>query len=250
MVNAIILFYRVSLFLMIFAFTVFLGLRINKYPQNLRRLIILATVFSAIGTFGRFINLLALFINIPFFSEIHMLTHVVSVGGIVWTFILIVRILENYYIPLTSFVVPKERKSGAAYLVLSPDTVQKVHTLIQEFSEGPVLVFTRNPQLYNRHKNVKTVWVTTAGFEGVSPTALHVLQDMAIKFASENNNTTVIVDCLEYLIIYNGFRSVFKFLVSLKDHLVMRGATLILVVDPATLKESELSLLRREFNPL
>ncbi|HIP88642.1 MAG TPA: hypothetical protein EYH24_01435 [Thermococcus paralvinellae] len=30
----------------------------------------------------------------------------------------------------------------------------------------------------------------------------------------------------------------------------MRGATLILVVDPATLKESELSLLRREFNPL
>ena len=128
---------------------------------------------------------------------------------------LVIMVLENYYIPLISSVAPKERKSGAAYLVLSPDTVQKVHTLLQEFSEGPVLVFTRNPQLYNRHKNVKTVWVTTAGFEGVSPTALHILHDMAIRFVSENNNTTVIVDCLEYLIIYNGFRSVsvFKFLV-------------------------------------
>ena len=249
MVN-VTLFYRVSLFLIISAFTIFLGLRINKYPRNLRRLIILATVFSAIGTFGRFINLLALFINIPFFSEIHMLTHVVSVGGIIWTFILVIRVLENYYIPFTSSVAPKEGKSGVAYLTLSQDTVQKVHTLLQEFSEGPVLVFTRNPQRYNRYKNVKTAWVTTAGFEGVSPTALHILHDMAIRFVSENNNTTVIVDCLEYLIIYNGFRSVFKFLVSLKDHLVMRGATLILVVDPTTLKESELSLLRREFNPL
>ncbi|NJE08330.1 DUF835 domain-containing protein [Thermococcus sp. M39] len=249
MVNITSLFYRVFLFLMILSLTVFISLRVNKYPRNLRLLMMLAAVFSAIGTLGRLVDVLVLFIHIPFSNEIHVITHIISIGGLIWIFISMMKTLESYYIPLTSIGTSEEKRKppGTAYLVLSSEITQEIAKLMRNL-KGPVLIFTRHPHLYNKSNNVKIVWITTADSKGVSPTALHVLQDIAIRFTSENNGTTVIIDCLEYLIIYNGFRGVFKFLVSLKDYLMIKGATLILFVDPMTLKESEVALLRREFH--
>ncbi|MBO8173968.1 MAG: DUF835 domain-containing protein [Thermococcus sp.] len=248
MVDIIALFYRCFLFLMILSLTIFIGLRVKKYPKNLRLLMLLAAIFSGIGAFGRLVDILVLFVPIPFAPEIHIITHIISIGGVIWVFISIMLTLESYYIPLTSTSHAEgKRKPGASYLILSSNIAHDVVEFLQNI-DGPVLVFTRYLHLYNN--NIKKIWVTTADSKGVSPTALHVLQDIAIKFASENEGATIILDCVEYLVIYNGFKSVFKFLVSLKDHLMARGATLIIFVDPTALDESEIALLKREFNPL
>lgn len=249
MVDIVGLFYRVFMFIMILSLTIFISLRVKRYPKNLRHLMLLAAIFSGIGTFGRFIDILVLFVPVPFAPEIHIITHIVSVGGIIWVFILIMLSLETYYIPLTSIVQTKgKKKAGASYLVLSSNIVHDVIEFLQDINE-PVLIFTRYPHLYE-NENIKKIWVTTADSNGVSPTALHVLQDIAIKFASENEGSIIILDCVEYLVIYNGFKSVFKLLVSLKDHLMVRGAALIIFVDPTALDESEIALLKREFHSL
>ncbi len=249
MVSAIVLFYRLFLFLMILFLTIFISIRIRRYPKNLRKLMLLAAIFSGIGAFGRLIDVLVLFISIPLAYEIHLITHVVSIGGVIWVFISLMLNLERYYIPLTSISHAEEkRKPGASYIVLSSNTIQDVVEFLQNI-DGPVLLLTRYPNLYG-NENIKKIWITTADSKGVSPTALHVLQDIAIRFASENNGATIVVDCLEYLVLYNGFKSVFKFLVTLKDHLMTRGATLIIFADPTALEESQVALLKREFSPL
>lgn len=38
-----------------------------------------------------------------------------------------------------------------------------------------------------------------------------------------DESTAIIIEGLEYLILENGFESVFKFLTSLKDNLISRG---------------------------
>ncbi len=249
MVSATALLYRLFIFLMILSLTIFITPRIRRYPKNLRRLMLMAAIFSGIGAFGRFIDVLVLFVPIPSASKIHLITHVISIGGVIWVFISLILNLERYYIPLTSISnVEEKRKPGASSLVLSSNITQDVGEFLQNIN-GPVLLFTRYPNLYG-NGNIKKIWITTADSKGVSPTALHVLQDIAIRFASENNGATIIVDCLEYLILYNSFKSVFKFLVSLKDHLMIRGATLIIFADPTTLDKSQVALLKREFGPL
>ena len=98
MVDIVGLFYRVFMFIMILSLTIFISLRVKRYPKNLRHLMLLAAIFSGIGTFGRFIDILVLFVPVPFAPKIHIITHIVSVGGIIWVFILIMLLSLIIYV--------------------------------------------------------------------------------------------------------------------------------------------------------
>ncbi|WP_158508409.1 DUF835 domain-containing protein [Thermococcus barophilus] len=249
------LLYRTLLFVFIFLFTVFLGIRIKKYPLTLRKPMILATLFTGIGALGRFIDLLALFISVPYYSEIHIITHILSVCGIIAVFIMLIFALERYYIPLASSLqqtTSEEKKfASGAYVVFSKDRLIDVIEMVKDI-KSPTLVITRSPHIYESMKteNLITTWVTQVPGKGIPPTALHVIGDMAIKFAEENKNATVIIDCIEYLILYNDFKAVFKFLVNIKDYLMVKNATLIIFADRDSLSQSEISLILKEFEPL
>lgn len=71
-----------------------------------------------------------------------------------------------------------------------------------------------------------------------------------MKFLKEAGGGTICVDCLEYLIIYNGFEAVFRFVTSLKDYAMLAGSSIILTVREGTLNERELSFLLRELEPV
>lgn len=76
-----------------------------------------------------------------------------------------------------------------------------------------------------------------------------MIQDYAIKFARENGGV-VLIDCLEYLLTYNDFSNVFKFLINLKDQLLLLGASFIIAADEKAIGEREYRILLNEFEPL
>jgi len=93
---------------------------------------------------------------------------------------------------------------------------------------------------------IPTLWITKIeGENRIEPTRLAPLLQYLVERTDEN--TAVIIEGLEYLILENGFESVFKFLTTLKDNLTSKGAVLVLIVDPNTLEGRELKILEREF---
>ncbi len=57
----------------------------------------------------------------------------------------------------------------------------------------------------------------------------------------------VYIDAFEYLMLENGFRAAFKFLLSLKDRVISENGALILIVKLDALDEKERKLIEREF---
>ncbi|NJE41729.1 DUF835 domain-containing protein [Thermococcus sp. GR6] len=128
-----------------------------------------------------------------------------------------------------------------AYLV-KPTSPQMILRLL---SGKKVLVVTRRPQIYEP-LGVPYIWITNVDHpKAISPTRLAPLLHTIIE--SADKDTFVIFDGLNYLILQNGFESTIKFLMSLKDVLLEKGAGIVLIVDPETLEKKHIAILEREF---
>ncbi|NJD99813.1 DUF835 domain-containing protein [Thermococcus sp. LS1] len=108
-----------------------------------------------------------------------------------------------------------------------------------------IFAVTRRPQIYEP-LGVPYIWITNVDHpKAISPTRLAPLLHTIIE--SADNDTFVIFDGLNYLILQNGFESTIKFLMSLKDVLLEKGAGIVLIVDPETLEKKHIAILEREF---
>lgn len=95
---------------------------------------------------------------------------------------------------------------------------------LSNFIDLPAFIITRSPHLYSSlNEKFNTLWITQSSDRGIPPTKLHVIQDLTVKFLKEAGGRAICVDCLEYLIIYNGFEAVFRFVTSLKDYAMLAG---------------------------
>ncbi|AFL94503.1 hypothetical protein CL1_0292 [Thermococcus cleftensis] len=106
------------------------------------------------------------------------------------------------------------------------------------------------------HRDSLVFWITrvTEGelsqspmVYAIAPTKIGILTDL-IAGALNRGYRVVMVEAVEYLIIENGFDNVLKFLLNLKDRVILSGGTMILVVDPGALERHQLKILEREFN--
>ncbi|AEK72587.1 membrane protein, conserved [Thermococcus sp. 4557] len=105
------------------------------------------------------------------------------------------------------------------------------------------------------HPNAVVFWMTRVS-EGelsdsprvyaISPTKIDILTDL-MAGALARGYTVVVVEAVEYLIVENGFESAFKFLLNIKDRVLLQGGTMALIVDPASLEKQQLKILEREF---
>ncbi|WP_054839579.1 DUF835 domain-containing protein [Thermococcus sp. JCM 11816] len=245
--------FDVILFLAIGYAIVFLIRRLNKYggdPQ-LNNFIKWSLVFLVIGELGRITDLIDDFCCAGSFDTLQYVTYFISIIGIIYSVIHYVKLVEMRYLPAAK-KVPKLRTSFKAHIVFSKNRLLDVIDVLKE-GDFPVLVITRSPDFYSgglNRENVSAIWVTQSG-KGVAPTALHVLQGIILDFVQENPGSVVIIDCLEYLMLYNDFKSVLKFLSALKDYVVIQyGSGLIVFVDEEVLSNQERALLLKEFEPL
>lgn len=241
----------VVLFLAIGYAIVFLIRRLNKYGDlQLNAFIKLSLVFLVIGELGRITDLINDFCCSGSFDTFLYAAYFVSIVGVLYSVLHYIKLVEKKYVPLLK-KVPEVKTSFKAHVVFSKNRLLDVIDVLKD-GNFPVLVITRSPDFYSglNRKNVSTIWVTQSE-KGVAPTALHVLQGIILDFVKENPGSVVIIDCLEYLMLYNDFKSIFKFLSALKDYVVLQyGSGLIIFVDEEVLSSQEKALLLKEFEPL
>ncbi|GAB6100944.1 hypothetical protein JCM16138_01670 [Thermococcus atlanticus] len=66
-----------------------------------------------------------------------------------------------------------------------------------------------------------------------------------MKAESIGSRGIIVIDCLEYLMMYNEFRSIAKFLSILRDYVLLHGGTIIVVLEEGAWSERQLTVLRR-----
>ncbi|MDK2869767.1 MAG: hypothetical protein PWP39_1002 [Pyrococcus sp.] len=121
--------------------------------------------------------------------------------------------------------------------------------LLRALKEVPKLIITRiPPDEWPDVAYTEYIWLSRVeGPNSVSPTALHVIIERAKTFLDENSGGVIYVDGIEYIMLYEEFKSVAKFLLTLKDIAVVKEGHLILHVDPKTLEDHQMAVLEREF---
>ncbi|ASJ07628.1 hypothetical protein A3L08_02850 [Thermococcus pacificus] len=131
-----------------------------------------------------------------------------------------------------------------AYLADTTD----IDSILKLLAGKRVIALTRTPGIF-KERGIPYLWLSKVeGENSIDPRRLPAILHHLISTADEN--TAVIIDGVEYLILENGFENVLKFLTALKDHLLLKGALLIVVVSPEALDSRQFSHLRREFEEL
>ena len=151
--------------------------------------------------------------------------------------------------PKTTLVnIPK----GPCYV----DNPRHLQAILQKMeSAGNGVLITRSPPKGGT-PTFPVFWVTnvssSAPSENVTiipPTDMGILVDL-VKRHLEMGHSIVVLDCFEYLALENGFERAFKFLLSLKDHVLNAGGTLIVATDPSTYLEKQWRLIEKELGRL
>ncbi len=163
-----------------------------------------------------------------------------------------------YPLPEPSENPKSEALPPGAYLVSDQGEIKRFLPMI---TGGDVIAVTRfSPsEVIGKFTPASVVFWITKVREGkvsdtptviaVPPTKLGILQDLIIK-EIEKGYRTVYIDAFEYLVIETGFQAAFKFLLNVKDFVVSKGGTVVLMVSPQSFKEQEWKNILREFTPL
>ncbi|ANF22746.1 DUF835 domain-containing protein [Thermococcus piezophilus] len=103
------------------------------------------------------------------------------------------------------------------------------------FREYPALAFVRD---VSPPETCRTYFITnTRGENAIHPTNLAKMLELSNRYLREAEmhglTGVIILDGIEYLTIYNGITAVVKFLAILRDMVVVRNGSLLVVVDEA-----------------
>ncbi|ALV62625.1 hypothetical protein ADU37_CDS09260 [Thermococcus sp. 2319x1] len=132
--------------------------------------------------------------------------------------------------------------------ILNQEEYKKIK---EKLKNVPVLAFVRT--LNNIPESWTHYFVTTAtkesDVEAISPMNLERMTELSYKYLKAmeeaGSRGIILIDCLEYLIMYNEFTSVMKFLNKLKDFVVSHKGTLILVAEKDAFEDQQWALLTR-----
>lgn len=120
-------------------------------------------------------------------------------------------------------------------------------------SERPGLVISRNPPEIVREtlglKETPILWLTKIERKGtVYPTNLpYLLQTLVDFMKKEGKPKVILIGGLEYLTTENGFKSIFKFLTTLKDYAVIHNSIILIPIESKAYDDRDIHLLLREF---
>ncbi|USS40154.1 DUF835 domain-containing protein [Thermococcus aggregans] len=131
--------------------------------------------------------------------------------------------------------------------VITPEEYEQVK---KEFKDYPALAFVRS---LNVPEKWRVYYLSTEEREGrISPTNLAYITHLVNEYFKEAKEKgvrgVVVIDCPEYLVMYNGFESIAKFLASLKDFAVVNMGVLLVVIDEEAWDKRQLAILRRLFS--
>ena len=130
---------------------------------------------------------------------------------------------------------------------------KEFETLLPKLENAPVLAFLRDLE-YSR-EGWRTYFVTAVPFKRgniagtLNPTDLAKMTEITFQYLEETSRMgvpgVVVIDCVEYLSMYNSWDSLMKFLSKLRDLVMVKGGTLILVIDRNSVEERLFNQLRK-----
>lgn len=116
-----------------------------------------------------------------------------------------------------------------------------------------LVVSRKHPEFIKKNLNITKIpilWITKVDSNmSIYPTRLPYFLHILVEFINkEDKEKAILIDGFEYLVIENGFNSVFKFLTTLKDHAILNNSVVVVPISKDVHTEKEISLLKREFN--
>jgi len=145
-------------------------------------------------------------------------------------------------------VIPERTAKMEGLKRVSVVDKRKAEDILNKFKSFPVLAFVREPSWPDTWN---TYIVTSALSEienTISPTNLALINELCVQYlkgAKEKGGSGIVyLNCLEYLKLYNSFRSILKFLHTLRDYAILYNGTVIIEIDEEAWEERELTLLK------
>lgn len=142
-----------------------------------------------------------------------------------------------------------ELEKGKSYLIKEKRPELSYRTFERNVSKKtPGLCISREhpSRLEKRFENTRLIWISqTPGKDYYEPTALSSITKLVCQFVEEKKACVVLLDCLEYLIVHNGFEHSFKAVELINEFVMQREASVIIPLNPEALEPKQVSLLER-----
>jgi len=122
----------------------------------------------------------------------------------------------------------------------------------EHLKDTPALAFLRD--ISDVPEKWETYFVTTIPFEGsfkgtIPPTNLAKITELSYQYlealSRSGKRGVIVIDCFEYLTVYNPWDSLMKFLSKLRDLVLVNNGTLILVVEKESMSKNKYAQLRK-----
>lgn len=137
----------------------------------------------------------------------------------------------NMDIPYNAFI--SQVHSGKLGLVISrlhPDKIRKKYSL----KETPIVWVNNSIVDENKRYIQPNLQII-----------LHLLKAFLKEASNNNEKSIILIDCLEYLTIYNEFKKIIQFYEVLSENIVIYNGTSITTLDPDAFDSKEFALLKR-----
>ncbi|CAI1492097.1 Putative membrane protein, conserved [Thermococcus nautili] len=110
---------------------------------------------------------------------------------------------------------------------------RKLKSILDKYSESPILLITRSEGSFPGGWSVFRV--STVPFENsISPTALERLRHIIVQYLVEAKKSgsrgLVVIDCLDFLLLYNDRLAVLKFLGDVRDHAIVNDGVVFVAL--------------------
>jgi len=146
----------------------------------------------------------------------------------------------------------KDVERGIGYLLMEENPTKSYtlfSDLIDQGYEGVCITRTFPGRVLTNYyfEGVSLLWLSRARDENsILPTNLGAVLRNVKDFMDQNENAVVLLDGLEYLIVHNDFQRVLKLVHGLNELAAINDAVLIMPLNPLTLDEGKVALLKRD----
>ncbi|MFA4640782.1 DUF835 domain-containing protein [Pyrococcus kukulkanii] len=134
-----------------------------------------------------------------------------------------------------------ELKEGS--FLVSSDYFNRV--IMPKLKEFPVLAFVRDIQCSDAWYKYFVTRAVSNYEEDISPTDLPRMLELSKRYLQASKGGVIVIDCPEYLALYNGFEALLKFLATLRDMVIVHNGTLIVITERGVWEDRQWILLTK-----
>ncbi|MEM3851819.1 MAG: isoleucine--tRNA ligase [Methanomassiliicoccales archaeon] len=142
-------------------------------------------------------------------------------------------------------------EAGSTYAIFEekPERAFELFSSVIESGMAGLCISREYPEKLNKKyglEKAKVLWLSSAGDrESIKPNDLERISLNVLEFL-QSKQGIVLIDGIEYLISNNGFSSVVKLIQQLRDLTAKDQGILLLALNPNTLQQNDLGLLKKE----